>query len=128
MKPYKLITTEESFKCALQLHNAKTLIGIESDLQKALATSTSFKYDRKLYKLEPSEASAKELDKEEFLLEVDKAIMSYGMQLFFYLPNNEGNMKYLAKEPHLFLINQVMDEHSSHIAKPEPIIDAGSLC
>ena len=32
---YSLLTTEESFKCALQLRNTKTLLGIESDLCKA---------------------------------------------------------------------------------------------
>ena len=89
---YRLLTTEESFKCALQLRNAKTLLGIESDLRKALSTSTILKYDGKL-KLEENESSAKELDKEEFLLAVDEAIMSYGLQSFFYLPSNDGNMK-----------------------------------
>lgn len=114
---YQLVTTEESFKCALQLRNAKTLLGIESDLRKALSASTALKFDGKL-KLEASEAASKELDKEEFLLSVDEAIMSYGLHSFFYLPNNEGVMKYLAEEPHLFTIEQVMSEHSSRLIEP----------
>ena len=119
---YRLITTEESFKCALQLRNAKTLLGIESDLRKALSTSSSLKYDGKL-KLEPSELSTKELDKEEFLLAVDEAVMSYGLHSFFYLPSSEGIIKYLAEEPHLFTIKQVMQEHESRTSEPEPVLD-----
>ena len=123
---YRLLTTEESFKCALQLRNAKTLLGIESDLRKALATSTILKYDGKL-KLGETESSAKELDKEEFLLAVDEAIMSYGLQSFFYLPNKEGNMTYLAEEPHLFTIEQVMDEHASRLNQPAPEVDDNDI-
>ena len=119
---YRLITTEESFKCALQLRNAKTLLGIESDLRKALSASSSLKYDGKL-KLEPSELSTKELDKEEFLLAVDEAVMSYGLHSFFYLPSSEGIIKYLAEEPHLFTIEQVMQEHESRTSEPEPVLD-----
>ena len=119
---YQLITSEESFKCALQLRNAKTLLGIEYDFRKSSASSTSLKYDGKL-KLDSSEVTSKELDKEEFLLAVDEAIMSYGLQTFFYLPDQTGTIKYLAEEPHMFTIDQIMVEHDSRMIEPAPLLD-----
>ena len=75
---YQLDTSEEPFKCALQLRNAKILLGIESQLRKVLADSTSLKYSGKL-KLNQTDDTSNELDKEEFLLAVDEAILSYGL-------------------------------------------------
>ena len=62
---YSLVTSEEPFKCALQLRNAKTLLGIESQLRKTIADSTALKYNGKL-KLEPTDASSTELEKRIF--------------------------------------------------------------
>jgi hypothetical protein len=38
---------------------------------------------------------AKELDKEEFLLAVDEEVMSYGLQTFFYRPDQTGTIRYV---------------------------------
>ena len=102
---YQLDSSEESFKCALQLRNAKTLLGIESQLRKTLSDSTALKYNGKL-KLDAADSSSTELDKEDFLLAVDEAVLSYRLQSFFYLPDTEGNMKYLAEDSHLFTITE----------------------
>ena len=119
---YQLLTSEESFKCTLQLRNAKTLLGIESDLRKSSASSTSLKYDGKL-KLDSSDITAKELDKGEFLLAIDEAVMSYGLQTFFYLPDQTGTIRYLAEEPHMFTIDNAMSEHDSRMIEPSPVVD-----
>ena len=120
---YSLVTSEEPFKCALQLRNAKTLLGIESQLRKVLADSTALKYNGKL-KLDATDASSTELDKEDFLLAVDEAVLSYGLQSFFYLPDSDGAMKYLAEESHLFTVNEVLEEHRSRLAEPRPLFES----
>ena len=119
---YQLLTDEEPFKCALQLRNAKTLLGIESQLRKTIADSTSLKYNGKL-KLTLADTVPNELDKEGFLLAVDEAVLSYGLQSFFYLPDHNDDMKYLVETPHLFTITDVIDEHSSRVTEPPADLD-----
>jgi hypothetical protein len=70
------------YHCALQFRCPKTLLKIESDLKKMQLDPTTAKFNGKL-KLSSTELGGKELDKEEFLLAVDDAVSSYGMQSFF---------------------------------------------
>ena len=123
---YSLVTTEEPFKCALQLRNAKTLLGIESQLRKTIADSTALKYNGKL-KLDATDATSTELDKEDFLLAVDEVVLSYGLQSFFYVPDSDGIMRYLAEESHLFTITDVLTEHRSRLTEPRPIFESESV-
>ena len=92
---YELDPDEEHYKCALQVRNPKALLSIESDLRRASNNISTLKFNGKL-RLSPSSSPPTEFDKEEFLLAVDYSVNAYGFQTFFFLPDDNGKMRYLA--------------------------------
>ena len=108
------------YHCALQLRCPKTLLKIESDIKKLQLDPKTSKFNGKL-KLASSETGNSELDKEEFLLAVDDAVTSYGLQNFFYM-KHEGKMSYLVENPHLFTVQEVIDHHLSRMKEPAKVL------
>ena len=119
---YMLKTDCEPYQCALQLHNSKALLTIESDLRKMAVGSGTARFNGTLT-LKDSDNSSTELDKEGFLLAVDEAVCSYGFHSFFCLPDTNNVMRYLPEYSHIFTVSSALKEHRERMIEPSKIID-----
>ena len=51
----------------------------------------------------------------------------FGLDTFFYLPDSNGTMNYLPKDPHTFTLATVLAEHKSRVTEPTPILGASNV-
>ena len=69
-------------------------------------------------------ASLTEMNLESFLRSVGDAVERFGLETYFYLPDTEGDMKYLPEDPHTFTLEAVLTEHKSRLVEPAQVNDA----
>lgn len=99
---------------------------IESDLRKLKNDSTGIKYCGSLEMKTKKGDLSTELDKAQFVIAIEESVRAYGLETFFYLPDLEGVMRNLSETPHLFTVQQVIDEHESRLTELFPVMDATS--
>ena len=63
-----------------------------------------------------------ELDKDQFMAKVKANMRYYGLQTWFYLPDEDGIMPFLLTDIHLFTYDKVMTEFQSRLTEPLVII------
>jgi hypothetical protein len=104
-----------SYRYSTQLRNTKSLEKIESHLHSNMKDTTIVKFNGKMEtsKTSSSNGSRTELDKEEFISEVQDMVQRYGLQSFFSIPGSGNTMKNLTTEPHSFTFTEVLEEHES---------------
>jgi len=57
----------------------------------------------------------KELDKAEFLTALDAGIRRHGLESFFYALHSSGKMIYIAKNPHMFTLDEIITKHEARL-------------
>ena len=119
--------SKAKYKFSTQLRNTKSLEKMEANLYNALKDLQIPKFNGNLEKTATTTSTKTELDKEEFLDEVQELVMRYGLETFFYTPSPDGTMVFLAKDPHMLELNDVITEHTNRLEnEPSAVLDSSS--
>ena len=118
-KNYALVSPALSFKFATQLRTEEQLSSNETTL---LSQQDNTQYLKFKGKLDMASVGASELDKHQFMTKVKKNMRYYGLHTWFYLPDNDGVMRFLLEDVHLFTFDQVMTEFKSRLTEPAAIV------
>lgn len=117
---YKL-KSQAPYKLTTQLRNPKQSGSSEQSLMDARTDATKLKFHGKL---ETSADCTTEYDKEEFLTALREQVNYYGLQNFYAMPDEDGKMRNLIVDSHLFDLESVKDEYESRLLRPTPVLDA----
>ena len=122
-KNYALVSPGMSFKFAAQLRTAKQTSSNEKTLMDQQDNSQYLKFKGKL---DMANVGTSELDKDQFMTKVKKNMKYYGLQTWFYLPDDDGIMRFLLTDIHLFTLDKVMTEFKSRLTEPLVVIGAST--
>ena len=112
------VVSDMSYHCStFQVRTPKATATAEKTLYDSKLNTSQIKLNGNLELPTESIASAKELDKMDFIRALDIIVSCFGLESFFHLPLTAGKMKYLIDDSHhFFTIQDVMDKHSSRLA------------
>jgi len=120
------ITSPHSYSSTSQIRSEHSLNIAETSLHDLRSNTTSLKFNGKLDVTEGDPLTLSELSMEAFLRSVADIIERFDLEIFFYLPDYDKNMRYLLEEPHNFTLASVLAEHNSRITESDIIDEKGS--
>ena len=121
-KNYALVSPVLSFKFATQLRTGKQLSLNQTTL---LSQKDNSQYLKFKGKLDMANVGTSELDKDQFTTKVKDNMRYYGLHTWIYLPDDDGIMRFLLNDVHLFTFDKVMTEFKSRLAA-EPLVVIGA--
>ena len=122
-KNYVLVSPALSFKFATQLRTAKPLSSNQTTLLSQKDNSQFLKFKGKL---DMASVGTSVLDKDQFMTKVKANMCYYGLQTWLYLPDDDGIMRFLLEDVHLFTFDKVMTEFKSRLTGPPVVIGANT--
>jgi len=122
LTPEYALSTSNGYSGTSQLRSKKSLNLAENSLYSQRNDTTTLKFNGKMG-VKENTASLSELNLEGFLRAVGDTVECFGPDKFFYLPNSSGTMQYLPEDSHTFSLTSVLDEHTSRLVEPPPVMD-----
>ena len=104
-----------SYRSSFQVRTSKAIAAAEKTLYDSKRNINEVKFHGHLELPKDSIKASKELDKVDFLKDLDTLIGNFGLESFFYLPLL-SDMKYLVDDSHHFTVDDVIREHNDRLA------------
>ena len=122
MTPDYALSTLNGYSGTSQLKSEKILNLAENSLYYQRNDTVTIKFNGKVDVKEDT-ASFSDLNLEGFLCAVGNTIERFGLETYFYLSDSSGTMKYFPEDLHTFSLTSVLDEDTSQLLEPSPVMD-----